>query len=48
VKGLLFAFGTPAREKNEVQQNERKENKGERKVNHVELYTQYCGYKGVI
>jgi hypothetical protein len=46
IKKVPFClFEALARENKEVPQNERKENKGERRVSHREVYTQYCRYK---
>jgi hypothetical protein len=44
VRGLLFAFGTPARENNEILWYERDENKGEKRVSHRVVYVKYFGY----
>ena len=44
MRGLLFAFGTQAKENKEVLWDERDENKGERKVIHREVYVKYFGY----
>ena len=44
MRGLLFAFGTQARENNEILWYERDENKGERRVSHRVVYVKYFGY----